>query len=381
VRTLTDGAGQPLYPPTLVQFPGGPATGNVLEIFYQVGATHVPQLWAFLTNGFLRQVADGSAFATSYRLFRYFSSADEDRDELEPVGFEVLGIAADGRLEVSLDYRNEAPTAGDRFDVHCALRLDPPTRHTAMTVDLAITNSGGDVAPCCGGFHRILREQWVLFAFSTMYVADHLTGGLPPWYQDLDPDLAYVGNVEDHGYLNDGRSQNEPIPELSFVPTHDTARIALADRTVRLHHEIPPIEIPGYAWYRELVLVDEASRSVALEHLYDRSRDHRLLRFDASGLVASPAGLRWAATYNRLDPNLVDGENVQVKLVADAVLDTWPAGQSQELELRLVTGPATPVPALPGLWLPLAGALLLLAGGLALRASDRARGEAPLPSP
>ena len=55
-------------------------------------------------------------------------------------------------------------------------------------------------------------------------------------------------------------------------------------------------------------------------------------------MVSDAAALKWAATYNRSDANMVDGDNVQVKLVMDEVVDTWPAAGVQWLALRLVAG-------------------------------------------
>ncbi len=334
-------SGTPGSPGVSVDLPGGMAdTGNALEVYYVADLLDTPQFWVFLTDGFFRQAADGSPFGTSARLFRYFSSSDEDQDVSFATNFRVVGVTADDQLQLDLNYENDDSASGDKFTVRFEATLSPPTRsETEMDATITVTNeSGRAVVPAWQG-HRDLAEQWTLLSLSSMYVADNLTGDLPAWYADLDPDEAYVGTVNDASYLNDGYSVNGGIE----VSTHDVKSISVGSVTKDLDHDpavCPPILVPGLEWHEELVLLDQPGSAVALRHLYQPERHHSVELLGASGITADLANLKWAATYNRHDINLVDGDNVQVKLGLDDHLNRWQDGASQTVKLRITTGSA-----------------------------------------
>lgn len=339
IRAATNGA--PDSPSCPIEFPGGVATGNVLAIHYALAPDHVPQLWAFLSDGFWRQTAQESEFLTSYRLFRYFSSDNVDRDRLTAERFRVIGTNAAGELELELAYSNNA-AAGDRFRVAGLVTLErPDTLQTAMRAEITVSNASGfAVTPFWQG-HRDLAEQWELFGVSSMYVADHLTGGLPAWYDSLDPTHQYVGITNDASYLNDGYSANGAIA----VATHDAKHIVASNAAVALDrdtHLCPVVVVPGYEWYVQLVLRGEAATDLRIQHAYASSRNHRIQILSCAGLTAAATDLKWAATYNRDDGNMVDGDNVQIKLGMDDFLHGWPAQTVQTLHLRMTAGNARP---------------------------------------
>lgn len=340
IRAATNGA--PDSPSCPIEFPGGVATGNVLAIHYALAPDHVPQLWAFLTDGFWRQTAQESEFLTSYRLFKYFSSDNVDRDRLTAERFRVLGTNAAGELELELAYSNNA-AVGDRFRVAGLVTLERPDMlQTAMRAEITVSNATGiAVTPFWQG-HRDLAEQWELFGVSSMYVADNLTGGLPAWYDGLDPAHQYVGITNDASYLNDGYSANGAI----VVATHDAKHIVASNAAVALNRDTnlcPVVVVPGYEWYAQLVLRGEAATDLRVQHAYETSRNHRVQILSCSGLTAAATNLKWAATYNRDDANMVDGDNVQIKLGMDDFLDGWPAQAVQTLHLRMTAGNARPV--------------------------------------
>ena len=340
IRAATNGA--PDSPSCPIEFPGGVATGNVLAIHYALAPDHVPQLWAFLTDGFWRQTAQESEFLTSYRLFRYFSSGNEDRDRLTAERFRVIGTNAAGELELELSYSNNA-AAGDRFRVAGLVTLERPDMlQTAMRVEITVSNASGiAVTPFWQG-HRDLAEQWELFGVSSMYVADNLTGGLPPGDGELDPAHQYVGMTNDASYLNDGYSVNGSI----HVSTHDTKYIVASNTTVALNHDTnlcPVVTVPGYEWYTQLVMRSQIAPDLRIQHAYRSAQNHRIQILSCSGLTSATTNLQWAATYNRNDTNMVDGDNIQVKLGMDDFLDGWPAQAVQTLLLRMTAGNARPV--------------------------------------
>ncbi len=335
--------GTPGSPSIGMDLPDGTSDiGNALEVYYTASESDVRQFWVFLTDGFSRQVSYDGTWGTSSRLFRYFSSGDQNQDVCQANHFQVVEATEDGQLRLILNYDNDDPASGDRFDIRAELLLDPPTQfETAATAAITVTNaSGRDVTPFWQG-HRELAEQWELFGLSSMYVADHLTGGLPDWYDSLDPGHNYVGNVDDAEYLNDGFSVNGQVQ----VSTHDVKRIDIGSATVDLNHDVaicPPVTIPGYEWYQELVMLDQPGRGARLTHLHDPARQQRVELVGASGITSAPDNLKWAVTYNRNDANMVDGDNVQIKLGIDDFLDVWPDGASQTIELRLATGSRFP---------------------------------------
>jgi hypothetical protein len=320
-----------------MDYPGGTKTGNALAVHYQLEPLHSPQLWVFLTDGFWRQASPESSFLTSYRLFRYHSSGDVDCDRLAGSQFRVLGTNSAGELEIALVYSNNA-ASGDRFHVAGRVRLEKPSPlQSAMGAELTVSNaSGRAVSPAWQG-HRLFAEQWVLFGISSMHVADTLSGGLPSWYDGLDPLHRYVGVTNDAGFLNDAYSVNGKI----LVSPHDAKYIRAGESVVALNHDTgscPVVVVPGYEWYAELVMLGQSASDVLVQHAHRSARNHRVRVEGCSGLVSDAAALKWAATYNRSDANMVDGDNVQVKLGMDEVVDTWPAAGVQGLALRLVTG-------------------------------------------
>ena len=167
------------------------------------------------------------------------------------------------------------------------------------------------------------------------YVADHLSGGIPAWYDLLDPDHDYVGITNDSDYLNDGFSQNGGL----YVSTHDAKTIVAGGQRISLDHDTCPyLVIPGYTWYNELVMLDHVSKTLKIEHFYEPGRNHLVELLSCSGIAESRRNLKWAVTYNRDDGNMVDGDNIQVKLGLDDFLDTWPDEGVQTIQLNLKTG-------------------------------------------
>jgi hypothetical protein len=335
-------AGDDATSPVLVTHPDGSEAGNALEIYYQVGPSHTPQYWVFLTNGFWRQVAPGSEFLTSYRLFRYFSSDDLPQETCTATDFQVVEVTANNHLRLQLSYTNNSG-AGDAFDITAEFVLAPPTaENTSMTAALAIQNvSGRDVVPCCSGFHNDLREQWRVVGISSMYVADNLTDAFPSWYDTLDPLHRYVGNLSNGDYLDDGLSLNTPGLRVS---THDAKHFAFADTTISLSHDLPHVVLPGYTWFKQLVGKDIESPVLGVRHHYDPRRNQRVEVLTAKGTAREATQPRWSITYNRDDGNMVDGDNVQAYLALDTALATWPDEHVEEVTLRLTSGPFEPVP-------------------------------------
>ena len=325
-----------------MDYPGGTKTGTALAVHYEFTPTNLPQLWVFLTDGFWRQTSSESEFLTSYRLFRYFSSGNVDCDRLTAIGFNVLGTNELGELQIETVYSNNA-ASGDRFRVTGRIVLEKPDAlQSAMRAEIIISNaSGRAVTPFWQG-HRALAEQWELFSVSSMYVADHLTGGLPAWYNGLDPAHHYVGVTNDDSYLNDGYSVNGS----NAVSTHDAKYIVATNATVALDHDTnlcPVVVVPLYEWYDQLVMRGWVSSDLRVQHAYRSARNHRIEILDCSGLTSNRDDLKWAATYKRDDTNMMDGDNIQIKLGLDDVLDLWPADAVQTLDVRLSTGNTRPV--------------------------------------
>jgi len=59
-----------------------------------------------------------------------------------------------------------------------------------------------------------------------------------------------------------------------------------------------------------------------------------------SGITEDITNLKWSATYNREDANMVDGDNIQIRLGMDDFLNIWPKGASQTIVLNLKAGRA-----------------------------------------
>lgn len=324
-----------------LEYPGGTKIGNALAVHYQLQSTNVPQLWVFLTDGFLRQTSPESQFLTSYRLFRYFSSGDEDRDRLTASRLSVLGTNTMGELQIEALYDNDS-SSGDHFHVAGNIILEKPNMlQSTLRAEITVSNaSGRAVTPAWQG-HRALAEQWELFSVSSMYVADNLTGGLPSWYNTLDPNHRYVGITNDASYLNDGYSLNG----TSNVSTHDVKVIIASNTTVSLNHGTnlcPVVTVPAYLWYTQLVMRAQAASDLFVQHAYRSSRNHHVEVGMCSGLSSMATNLKWSVTYDRSDANMVDGDNVQIKLGMDDFLDSWPTDAIQTVNLRLTAGNTRP---------------------------------------
>ena len=324
-----------------MDYPGGTKTGTALAVHYEFTPTNLPQLWVFLTDGFWRQTSPESEFLTSYRLFRYFSSGNVDCDRLAAIGFNVLGTNALGELQIETVYSNNA-ASGDRFYVAGRIVLEKPDAlQSAMRAEIIVSNASGRAMTPFWQGHRALAEQWELFGVSSMYVADNLTGGLPAWYSGLDPSHHYVGVTNDDGYLNDGYSVNG----ATNVSTHDAKYIVATNATIALDHDTnvcPVVVVPSYEWYDQLVMREWVSSDLRVQYAYCSARNHHIEILGCSGLTSNRDDLKWAATYKRDDTNMVDGDNIQIKLGLDDVLDLWPVDAVQTLDVRLSTGNSRP---------------------------------------
>lgn len=253
----------------------------------------------------------------------------------------VLGTNTEGELLLEATYENNAD-CGDSFNVSVNVILEiPDNLQTAMQADIVVSNGSGYAVIPEWQPHRLFSEQWELFSISSMYVADNLTVGLPSWYNTLDSPHSYVGLTGDNSYLNDGYSVNFQ----TYVSTHDTKFIVASNTTVTLDHDTgvcPYIVIADYEWYDQLVMQDVDSTEICTQHAYDSTRNHCVEILGCSGLTANTHDLRWSATYNRNDSNMVDGDNIQIKLGMDDYLNEWPTDRVQTLSLRLVTGNTRP---------------------------------------
>ena len=338
---VIDSNGSPGSAACPIDYPGGTKTGNALAVYYQFAPTDLPQLWVFLTDGFWRQTSAESELLTSYRLFRYFSSGDQDCDRLVAAGFRVLGTNAAGELQIETVYSNNA-TAGDRFRVTGTIVLEKPDAlQSAMRAEVVVSNASGRAVTPAWQPHRLFAQQWELFGISSMHVATNLTGGLPSWYDTLDPAHRYVGITNDAGYLNDGYSLNGG----KHVSTHDVQYVVTSNVTVGLDRDTnvcPILFVPGYTWYSQLVMRAQDSPVVLMQHAYRSARNHRAQLVSCSGLTSAATNLRWSVTYDRFDPHMVDGDSVQVSLGMDDFLNEWLADAVQVVGLRLSTGDARP---------------------------------------
>lgn len=321
-----------------VQYPGGVEAGTAVEFYYELSASHVPLSSVLLTNGFYRQASPSGPLTTSFRGFQFYSSSDVIVDTLEAQSITIAGVDPEGNLSVEAVFVGAEPTSGDTFQVVTSYVLAPPRgSFTSTTVTQTVTNIGpSDVRPAWQG-HRDLEEQWRLYGVSSMFVATDYSQGLPAWYDTLDPSHKYVGNIDDASPANDAYSVNGGLD----VPAHDTAFLSADGVDVALAHEeevLEPVEVPFYSWFDAFVFYRERSNWLAADHAFDPARNHRVELISASGLVNSLAQLAWSARYARNDPNMVDGDNLQVTVGMDEVLDNWPASASQELTLRLISG-------------------------------------------
>jgi hypothetical protein len=336
------GSGTPGSSTCLMVYPGGSRYGNALMVYYEVEQGFAPQMWVFLTDGFFRQVSPSNTFGTSYRMFSYWSSAGEMCDVSTAVTFRVVGVTAQDELEVELQYRNTAE-CGDDFSVAATAFLEPPDgAQAAMRLDLAVKNESGREVTPHAAIHRALSEQWNLVGISSMYVADDFCAGLPEWYDSMDPTHRYVGTYTDGSFFNDGFSQNGQFE----VSPHDISSMFFSGRQVKLDHSTdscPPIYVSGYSWYGDLVVLHETSDFVRVEHSYDSGKTHEVRVSACSGLVTSVESVCWAATFNRYDGNMVDGDNIQIKLSMNEAVDGWPSGASQYLSARFTAGVTNPV--------------------------------------
>lgn len=324
-----------------VVLPNGTFTGNAVAVHYEFTAAHWPQLWVFLTDGTWRQTSETARFGTSYRWFGYYGTDDTNHDRLAATGMRVAGTNATGELAVETLYSNDSPY-NDRFRIAASALLErPDARQTALRAATSVSNaSGRAVTPSWQG-HRILAEQWRLLHVVSMYVATDWSGGVPAWYDTIDPMHRYVGVLGDTNRMNDGYSLNLG----GAVPTHDVKFVEFDGARTALDHDVavcPPVLIPDYLWYTQLVVYGRTASRATLLHGLSSPLNHRAELNGCAGLVADPAALRWSVTYNRSDPNSVDGDNVQVRLGMDDAVDAWPADAVQSVSLRMVTGSESP---------------------------------------
>lgn len=327
----------PLLPPGASVTPVGEAfAGNVIAFFYQLTPVHAPQIVALQTNGFYRQTADSTGFYTSLRQFGYFSSNDQSADVSTATALEI--VREGDSIRVRATYRNDHASSGDKFLITADYLIQPPTAFLSSTlIDVVITNeSGRAVIPAWPG-HPANQEQWKLAGLSSMYVADRLQLPLPAWYPALDPDNDYVNlpKLGNDNPLDDGISRPQTL--RLEVSTHDVKRIEFDAAQLNLEHGLPYLD-EGFGTSAKLVQEGAHSTKVTAQHLYDAMRNHRLEVQSASGLIDDVASFNWSTTYNQEDANMVDGDNVQIRLGADQQVNAWPAGGVQRLSLRLQSG-------------------------------------------
>jgi len=324
-----------------MNWPGGGELGNALQVYYAIPGADTPQLWAFLTDGVWRQVARGRPFATSYRLFHYYSSDDQAQDNPVGVQFDTVEVTACNELNIVMSYTNNA-CSGDSFTIDAEVLLDAPdVNQTSMTTSLTVTNvTGIDVVPhvANGQTHRALSEQWKIFGISSMYVVDDFSCGIPAWYDLLDGGGEYIGtiDIDDGDLLNDGFS----VLNQTDVSTHDTKHVRIDNDLVTLDHDenlLPNADISCIPDH-DMIISKQAGTRISLHHLHDPARDHRVRLLQAEGLTTDLDQLKWSASYDRDDANLFDGDNIEIMLGLDDMVDTWPAGEAQTLELWLATG-------------------------------------------
>lgn len=338
---VIDSSGTPGAVSCPIDFPGGTNSGTALAIHYAMSPTDWPQLWVFLTDGFWRQTSAESEFLTSYRLLQYWSPTNAMRDRNDAISLSVIGTNETGELMIAGHYANDDGTQSI-FRVRLEATLErPAAMQTALRARITVSNATGTaVAPYWQG-HRLFAEQWALFGVSSMYVADHLTGGLPDWYDALDPTRQYVGLTNDASFLNDGYSVNGSIN----VSTHDAKYIVASPATVALAHDTnlcPIVLIPDHEWHKELVMLAQPAPELLVQHAYRSARNHRIELLECAGLTSTLTNLEWSATYKRDDTNMVDGDNIQIRLGLDGILDAWPADGVQTLILRASTGNTRP---------------------------------------
>lgn len=326
-------------PPALVVFPGGSTQmGNAVEIFYALSDTHVPLSRVMLTDGFFRQASPSGPLTTSFRGFDFVSSADV-RVPVPTVSLiQIGGLTRDGSLRVKSVAQSQDSISGEKFDIIVAYRLFPPgVSQTVTKLRQTVTNSSGwAVRPFWRG-HLDLDETFRLFALSSMHVAIDYSAGLPAWYDSLDPEHAYVGDLAgspgQHAY-----SVNGSI----LVFPHDTARLRAANLDITLAHEVaalPPVILPAYPWFRDFVFYRHHSPWLVSRHAFESARDHRAQILSSGGLLQF-GQLSWTCRFDRDDQNNVDGDNVTVSLGGGGHIESWPDRASQRLSLRLISGGA-----------------------------------------
>jgi hypothetical protein len=327
-------------PSAHIAFPTTSTAGNFLVVSYQLAPTATCEVASFTADGFWRLVRQGAAWGTSCRLFRYFSSSNDlPRDRCTVTSW-VVTVSSAGEWVLELDARNDSAD-GDRFAIRLDAVLEPPLPHeTRMRCDLVVSNLSGRAVPPPHEHHRPLHEQWRLLGLSSMYVADHLTP-LPPWYDTFDPSHRYVGITNDVTTTNDAWT-----PRFGrTVSSHDLKWIFTDKGALELDHSTSAcpvlIAAPYYWWYTQLVFRAMTSATVAVRHAVDPARAHFLDCRLAGGLVALTS-LNWAATFNRWDTNMVDGDNLQISIGLDDALPSWPAEGAQSLAFDVVAGQPAP---------------------------------------
>ncbi|MBC8350921.1 MAG: hypothetical protein H8E66_02980 [Planctomycetes bacterium] len=320
--------------------------GNVLEIYYETDTGDRPITQVLLTNGFIRPASESGPLTTSVRGLQFYSSDDRHIDEPQVQQLRLLGITEDGRLHVQTTQVAEDAAVGERFEITTDHYLHPPNAEEAVTdVDVTITNASGKAVDSSGGtgdLHRALSEQFVPLAINSMFVARDFEAFdvLPDWYLAIDPNEDFIGNRSNGDPLDDGRTQKG---NMEFVPTHDTARVELQGTTLDLSHDMQNVLVPGYEWFPDMAMYRGPSNWMHAKHAYDNARNHLIQVTAVGGLVDSVDDLTWSVIYDNDDAELVDGDNVQIRLTLGQTITTWPDAATLTLSYTLTSGTrATP---------------------------------------
>ena len=326
--------------------------GNALAIAHDAtpgsATPNIPLTQVFLSIGFHRPTSQGEELFSSVRGLQFYSSGDNHIDEPVADRITLLGAKDQGLLNITTELTAADETTGDQFSITNDFLLHEPNLLNAITdVSTTITNTSGKAVQLAGAgageFHRRLSEQWVPITINSMFVARDWNGvssltGLPDWYQQLDPNGDYVSfsNLGNGNPLDDGRSVNQD----KSVSTHDVAQIETENQTIVFDHEtLPPVNVDGT---QAIVLYRDSSDFVQLNHAHDRGRDQRVDLLSASGLLNSVDDFGWSVIYDRNDPSLVDGDNIQVRLTMDEQIGNWPSGASQSIAFRVTSGDSRP---------------------------------------
>jgi len=88
----------------------------------------------------------------------------------------------------------------------------------------------------------------------------------------------------------------------------------------------------------DVVMLDRVSDSIEAKHLYESGRDHFVELLSCSGITENMTNLKWSVSYNSEDKNMVDCDNIQIRLGMDDFLNIWPKGASQTIVVNLKAG-------------------------------------------